>query len=167
VRLTYEELVVLQRWLVARYQRSAFADGFNRRLRDTGIETGLKAITSKFGDHLRAIFFDVDAGQEIERSGESDPYELIVTLLYDTDVDPDVAEAQAEQARAAIEALFASKCREGWVWKNIELQSCEVMADQALSFRNAQSFKEWRTEHISLKASPPQPSLNYLKQRTT
>jgi hypothetical protein len=46
------------------------------------------------------------------------------------------------------------------IWKNIELRSCEVMADRALSFRDAQSFKEWRSEHVSLKASPVQPSLH-------
>jgi hypothetical protein len=160
VRLSYEELVILQRWLVARYQRSAFADEFNRRLRSTGLESGLRAISAKFGKYLRAVFFDVDEGRENERSGDSDTYDLVVTLLYDTDNDPEVAEAKAEEARQAIERLFAEKCRQGWVWKNIELRSCEVMADRALSFRDAQSFKEWRSEHVSLKASPVQPSLH-------
>ena len=159
VCLTYEELVVLQRWLVARYRRAAFADEFNQRLRATGVEAGLKTITSKFGLYLRAIFFDVDEGNEIERDKENDAYDLVVILLYDTDSDPEVAEAKAEEARLAIEKLFAERCRQGWVWKNIELRSCEVMADRALSFRDAQSFKEWRSEHVSLKANPRQPSL--------
>jgi hypothetical protein len=80
VRLSYEELVILQRWLVARYQRSAFADEFNRRLRSTGLESGLKAITAKSGKYLRAVFFDVDEGRENERSGDNDAYDLVVTF---------------------------------------------------------------------------------------
>ena len=159
-RLSYEELVILQRWLVARYQRSAFADEFNRRLRSTGVESGLKAISAKFGKYLRAVFFDVDEGRENERNGDKDAYDLVVTLLYDTDNDPEMAEAKAEEARQAIEKFFSEKCRQGWVWENIELRSCEVMADRALSFRDAQSFKEWRSEHVSLKARPAQPSLH-------
>ena len=153
-RLSYEELVILQRWLVARYQRSAFADEFNRRLRSTGVESGLKAISAKFGKYLRAVFFDVDEGRENERNGDKDAYDLVVTLLYDTDNDPEMAEAKAEEARQAIEKLFSEKCRQGWVWETIELRSCEVMADRALSFRDAQSFKEWRSEHVSLKGPP-------------
>ncbi|MFH0298069.1 hypothetical protein AAFX91_12665 [Bradyrhizobium sp. 31Argb] len=158
--LTYEELVVLQRWLVARYQRSAFANEFNRRLRATGVEDGLRALTTKYGRYLRAIFFDVDEGREVERTDEVDAYDLVVILLYDTDNDPNEAKAKADEARLAIEQLFAGKCRQGWAWNNIELRSCEVMADRALSFRDALSFKEWRAEHVSLKAKPPQPFLH-------
>lgn len=157
--LTYEELVVLQRWLAARYHRSAFPDEFVRRIKHSGIEDVLKNIIKKFGVYLRAIFFDVDEGAAIERVEASDTYNLNAILLYDTDNDPSVAEGKAVEASDAIKKAFVEKCCKGSVWVNIELQSCEVMSDQAISFRQSLSLKEWRAEHVSLKGKPPQPSL--------
>jgi hypothetical protein len=159
ILLSYEELVILQRWLATRYHRSAFPNEFNNRLRDTGVEKILKDVSKKFGVHLRAIFFDVDEGKEVERSGTADTYSLNVVLLYDTDNDAAVAEANAEEARKLIIKAFEEKCCKNLIWENIELQSCEVMSDQAITYRQALSFKEWRSENVSLKSKPPQPSL--------
>jgi hypothetical protein len=159
ILLSYEELVILQRWLAARYHRSAFPDEFNNRLRETGLEKVLKDVCKKFGVHLRAIFFDVDEGEEVERIGTADTYCLNIVLLYDTDNDAAVAEANAEEASILIIKAFEEKCRKNLIWENIELQSCEVMSDQAITYRQALSFKEWRSENVSLKSKPPQPSL--------
>jgi hypothetical protein len=159
ILLSYEELVILQRWLATRYHRSAFPNEFNNRLRDTGVEKILKDVSKKFGVHLRTIFFDVDEGKEVERSGTADTYSLNVVLLYDTDNDAAVAEANAEEARKLIIKAFEEKCCKNLIWENIELQSCEVMSDQAITYRQALSFKEWRSENVSLKSKPPQPSL--------
>src|ERR1700694_1383286 len=157
--VTPDELTILQRWLAARYYRSAFPDEFNLRLRDTGVEAALRKISTKHGVYLRGIFFDVDGGIEVERDREDDTYTLNVVLVYDTDHDADLAQQRAEEAGLATETAFAEKCRSGWVWKNIELQSCEVMSDHAITFRQSLSLKEWRSEHVSLKAKPQQPSM--------
>jgi hypothetical protein len=154
-RLSADELGILQRWLSARYFRSAFPDEFNNRLKTTGLETTLRKVATKHGVHIRGIFFDVDGGNEAERNGENDTYTLNVVLVYDTDHDADVARQHADEARQEIENAFVEKCKSGWVWKNIELQSCEVMSDHAITFRQSLSFKEWRSEHISLKAGQP------------
>jgi hypothetical protein len=159
ILLSYEELVILQRWLAVRYHRSAFPDEFNNRLRETGVEKVLKDVSKKFGVHLRAIFFDVDEGREIERSGTADTYDLNIVLLYDTDNDAEIAEANAAEASALIIKAFREKCCNNLIWENIELQSCEFMSDQAITYRQALSFKEWRSENVSLKSKPPQPSL--------
>lgn len=158
--LSPNELVILQRWLSARYFRSAFADEFNNRLRRTGIEAALRKVASKHGNHIRGIFLDVDDGREVERSGEDDPYTLNVVLVYDTDHDALAAEREANDARQAIENAFNQNCRSGWVWKEIELQSCEVMSDHAITFRQSLALKEWRSEHVSLKNMQPSMSVN-------
>lgn len=166
VRASYEQLVVLQRWLSARYYRSAFPDEFNRRRNASGIEETLKSVSKKFGSHIRAVFFDIDEGAEVERSGEADTYQLNIVLIYDTDVDEAVAETETEKACALLEAAFNNKLCPKGVWKDIELQSCMFMSDEAISWRQAQSFKEWRAENVSLKSKPHQPSMHNALART-
>lgn len=153
----------LQRWLAARYDRSAFPDEFDRRLKvETGVAERLSKAFDKTGDYIPAVFFDVDAGREIDRDGPDDPYELVVTVLYSTDSDPQEAEIAAEAAKARIEQVFRTRCRtknesgvEQWRW--IELQAVEVMSDQSLTYAQSIQLMTWRADHISLRAEPPQP----------
>jgi hypothetical protein len=84
---------------------------------------------------------------------------LNVYLVYDTDHDADAAEQAANEAVGAIEKLFDEKCRNGRAWKSIELQSCEAVSDHAVTLRQSLSLREWRAEHLSLKASPQHPTL--------
>ena len=54
----------LQRWLAARYRRSAFPDEFDRRLSDCGIPAKLSKILAPLGREIVCLFFDIDEGQE-------------------------------------------------------------------------------------------------------
>ena len=161
VRLTVAEHIILQRWLAARYRRSAFPDEFDRRLEKTGLRDRLGKTLKSFGALISAIFFDVDQGEDVDRSGSDDPYELGVYLLFSTETDPDAAEAAAEAAKLAITTAFREKCLSGktGAWSDIELIECEVISDHAMTVRQAESFKRWSADHISLKIDPPQPML--------
>lgn len=161
-RMTATERGILQRWLASRYRRSAFPDEFDRRLRDeTKLADKVAKAFRNTGAHIVAVFFDVDSGTERMREGEDDPYELMVTLLYATDVDPEAAEAAAEAASVTIRDAFNARCLVGGQWKWIELVGVEVMADQALSYAHSLVLAKWQADHISLRTDPQQPMLEY------
>ncbi|WP_192983354.1 hypothetical protein [Pseudomonas sp. EggHat1] len=161
-RMTNREHGVFQRWLAARYRRAAFPDEFDRRLKEeTKIAEKLAKAFKDTGNHITAVFFDVDGGTENARNGADDPYELVVTLLYATDVDPAAARAAAVAAAETIRSIFEARCRpskdsdDAWIW--IELVDIEVISDEALSYAQSQLLKKWQADHISLRTEPEQP----------
>lgn len=164
-RMTARERNVLQHWLAARYRRAAFPDEFDRRLKDeTGVAERLARAFKDSGKHVSAVFFDVDCGEEVQRNGPDQPYELFVTLLYATDVDPADAEAAANAAAKRVDEIFKARCtvdRAGaTVWQWIELLGVEVISDQALTYADSLKLMKWHADHISLRAQPEQPMLD-------
>ncbi|WP_296271789.1 hypothetical protein [Pseudomonas sp. UBA6323] len=162
--MTRKEHGIFQRWLTARYRRSAFPDEFDRRLKEeTKITEKLAKTFRESGAHIVAVFFDVDSGIEQARQGPDDPYELVITLLYATDSDPDAAEAAAESAKKTIQRAFNKHCQirrgEGIHWQWIELIDVEVVADEALTYAQSQLLSKWQADHISLRTTPEQPML--------
>lgn len=155
---------VLQIWLAARYRRAAFPDEFDRRLEKTGVAEKLAKAFKDSGKHVIAVFFDVDQGEERTREGEDDPYELFVTLLYNTVEDPEVAEKAAMDVRLRIIEIFKQRCTipgDGGATKHqwIELVGVDVISDQAMTYADSQLLKKWQADHISLRADPVQPLL--------
>ena len=90
-KLTVAEHTILQRWLAARYGRAAFPDEFDKRLEETGLRDRLGKILRSSGSSISAIYFDVDYGETVFRSGARDPYTLSIYLLYSTEIDPEAA----------------------------------------------------------------------------
>jgi hypothetical protein len=160
ILMSATERNTLQIWLAARYRRSAFPDEFDRRLKQTGVAEKLAKVFKNSGHHVSAVFFDVDRGLERTRIGPDDPYELIVTLLYSTDTDPDEAEAETTKTALAVKDIFESRCHadkgEERVWQWIEIVDVEVVSDRALSYADSLHLKKWQADHISLRADPPQ-----------
>ena len=85
---------ILQRWLAARYRRSAFPDQFEERLNESGFSEKLSKIMRRLGEHIRAVFFEVDDGREVRREGPDDAYSLNIILVYASEP----AAQEAEQA---------------------------------------------------------------------
>ena len=157
VALSSGDRSILQRWLAARYRRSAFPDEFERRLNDTGVTKRLVKILAALGKDLVAVFFDVDEGEERNREGEQDPYVLTIDLLYSTEDDPDRALASAKKAAGEISAVFRERCFDeatGWSW--IQLASCEPIADEAMTYATSMQLKRWNMDYLSLRADPPE-----------
>jgi hypothetical protein len=161
IRLSAPERIILQRWLAARYRRSAFPDEFDTRLERTGLRDRLGKILKPSGALIAAIYFDVDQGEEVSRVRSDDPYTLAIYLLFSTEVDPDAAEHAAEAAKLAISKAFRDKClsKANGKWSDIELIECEAISDQAMTVRQAESFKRWSADHISLRTDPAQAIL--------
>lgn len=159
--LTPGERSILQLWLAARYRRSAFPDEFDKRLSDTGLRDRLGKILKPSGQHIVAIFFDVDEGEERTRDGADDAYSLAIYLLYSTATDPIAAEKVATEVTDQITKAFQEKCydKTSTAWRNIELIECVPIADEAMTYAQSLSLKKWSADHISLRIEPHQPML--------
>ena len=161
-KLTPEGLVTLQKWLSARYFRSAFSDEFERRLKakPAKLDKKIAKALDEPSQHILAVYFDVDAGEEIHRNDENDVYQLSITLLYDSTKDEPVAyEATQKAADSIVDAFDKALCLSGQ-WKNIRLLSCSVVSDFAMTIAQSRLLKQWRMEHISLEANPQQATLD-------
>ncbi len=162
VKLTSNSRNILQRWLAARYRRSAFPDEFDRRLESTGIHGQLSKILKSTGSVIAAIYFDVDDGEEISRNSPDEPYTLNIYLLYTTTIDPEDAEQRTLDVARRIRGVFRGRCfsEEVGAWHDIELVACEAISDQAMTVWQHEHLKRWSTDHISLRAQPPETMLH-------
>lgn len=159
--LTPEGLVTLQKWLAARYYRSAFADEFERRLKDkpARLDRKIAKALDEPGEHVLAVLFDLDGGTENHRNGPDDVYQLHITLLYDSSLDEPTAYEAAQKAADTVENAFEKAfCQEG-LWKNIQLLSCTAISDSAMTVAESRLLKQWRLDHLSLEADPQQAML--------
>ena len=161
VRLSPRNLSTFQQWLASRYRRSAFPDEFEHRMRKTGLTDKIVKAVKPHGSMITAVFFDVDEGQEVARTGPDDVYMLDIILLHATEPDFQAAETSANEARAAIEHAFMTKLfdTQSGTWKSIELGSVEVISESAMTYSQSKFLKKWRLDHISLGADPQQPAL--------
>ncbi len=155
------DLVTLQQWLAARYRRAAFSDEFERRLKEkpARMDRKIAKALASAGKHVLAILFDVDDGHEVARTDPSDPYQLRITLLYDSTKDEPAAYAASEQAVMAIEGAFENAFFDGNNWRQIRLLSCISVSDNVMTVAQSRLLKQWRLDHISLEDDPQQPLL--------
>ena len=150
--------VTLQHWLAARYYRAAFPEEFEARLKAKPGKLNEKIVKAMddAGQHVLAVYFDLDNGEEHERSGPDDVYELRITLLYDSEKDEEAAHAAAQKAADAIEKSFDAALCSNEKWRDIKLQSCDPASDNAMSVAASRMLKQWPLNHMSLKEDPPQ-----------
>lgn len=158
-KLSTESHAIFQMWLASRYRRSAFPDEFEHRLtKETKLAEKISKAVKPHGELIVGVFFDVDEGVEVTRSGPDDTYTLDITILHAADPDFDAAEKAAESAATAIKKAFKEKLFDPKAkWQNIELRSCEPISESVLSYQIFKQLKRWRLDHISLAADPQQP----------
>lgn len=163
ITLDKQGLNILQRWLAARYRRTAFPEAFEARLRSpqmSGKKTFLErieGILNAGGDHIRGLLFDLDEGADVERVALNDTYQLGVVVLYNSLRDEPEAAAVASNAVEELERLFTEAFgTQTGEWQGICLTYCDPMSDNAITVAQSEMLKEWRLEHMSLKDHPPQ-----------
>jgi hypothetical protein len=151
---------ILQHWLAARYRRSAFPDAFDNYLAEMGVARRVAKILEPLGNHIVAVFFDVDEAVEREHANPNDPFTLSIDLLYSTDTDPAAAEDAAGTAAKEITAAFRDRCFDKATnkWQGIELLACMPISDVALTYAMSLQLKRWNADYISLRAEPAQPT---------
>lgn len=149
-----DQLVILRRWLSARYGRSAFPDAFESAM--DRVRSKVDELSKKSGGGIRALYFDVDDGHMTERATEDDPYELLVYVVYPMETPIKTAEDFA----AKLSAIFSKKFKTNGEWNGIELVSCDAICEDNFSLLLANSTKTWRVDHRSLAApgaAAPEP----------
>jgi hypothetical protein len=152
--LEQKNRAILRRWLGARYNRSAFPNEFEKRLRDTKLGDRISDIMKPSSSHIIAVYFDLDQGEEFERSGEANVYDLAIFLVYVTEEDEPAARTVAENAAERIHEAFRKKCcdAEG-EWRWIKLAGCYALADTAMTFRESQLLSPANLDHLSFRGN--------------
>jgi hypothetical protein len=166
IQLNVKDLRILQLWLAARYSRAAFPEVFESRLRaaktpgKSNLLEKIEKILNVGSDHIRALLFDIDKGENIERKTQNDLYCLGIVVLYASLRDEPKAFAAANVAAKALEEIFeaAFKAPTG-AWVNIELEYCDPVSDSAMTIAMSETLKQWRLEHLSLKDEHLHPML--------
>jgi hypothetical protein len=130
---------------------------FVDRMSDTGLD---KKLSKKLADYplVSAVYFDVDAGQDIDRRDES-PYKLSIVLAFIPGDDPLLSMDRAEEAENKVEQLFSEKCfdESGGAWKHFQLNNCIAISEDDITVTKARMLKQWRLEHVSFKTEEDEP----------
>lgn len=156
--LSGKSLSVLRSWLAVRYNRAAFPDPFVRRLSQSRVDKGLAKLIEPLGQHLSAVYFDVDDGKELDRTDGS-AYELKIVLVYPPGDDPEQTADEMEALEGSIESLIAGKHFDpaANTWNGIALKSCMSISEDDLTVSKARLLTQWRLEYMTLKADDDQP----------
>jgi hypothetical protein len=152
-----KELEVLQYWLSVRYRRAAFADMFVDRMRSTGLDKKLAKRLESY-PIVSALYFDVDDGQEIDRSDGS-PYSLNIVLTVAPGKNPSADMEIAAVAEQEVEEIFSKKCYDEATnaWEHFTIAACLAISEDDVSVSKARLLKQWRLEHVSFKANDNDP----------
>jgi hypothetical protein len=153
--LDAKELEILRRWLAARYRRHAFSDAFEMRFKK--VEGKFREILKASSSHLRAILFDLDDDSGADSVGADAPYVLDIYLIYTSQSGSGESLKKAQSTKEKVEKAFQNKYKRNGVWSEIELRSCEVMSDNALTYAQYLQLSEWRSEGLSLRSDPIGP----------
>jgi len=147
-----QALSTLRSWLAVRYNRVAFPDSFVDRLTDSKVKSGLAKLIEPIHKNLSAVYFDVDNGQELDRSDGS-AYELKIVLVYPPGEDLEETADEIDKLVAKVEGLFAKRHydKDAGQWNGVQLKSCMAISEDDLPVRRAKLLNEWRYEHMTLK----------------
>jgi len=146
-------LAVLRSWLGSRYDRTAFPDGFVRRLRKAKADWKLAKVLERHGDAISFVYFDVDGGRHLEHD-EGDPYNLHIVLVFPPGADADVSAENAELVVAEVEEAVGGRLVGG---RAIALKSCFAISEDDLPVSKARILTPWRLEYMTFKADGDQP----------
>lgn len=142
------ERVVLRRWLAARYARSAFADSFETLMRR--VDSKIDVLSKKKGEEIRALYFDLDDNESVERNAEGDIYALAIYVVYPPDTNDEVAAEFARKVSEIFQAAFFDPTSDAWY--GIQLLSCDAICEDSFPLSMALSTKSWRVDHRSYES---------------
>jgi hypothetical protein len=152
-----KSLLALRSWLSVRYNRTAFPDAFVNRLSQFKVDRRLAKIIEPVGNLLSAVYFDVDGGQEVDRTDGS-PYDLKIVLAYPPGDDPEQVADDIEKIEIAVTTLFEEKHFDQGTgkWNGIALKQCMSISEDDLTVRKARLLTQWRLEYMTIKTNEDQ-----------
>ena len=150
--LPSDKLATLQRWLAARYRRTALPDAFNERLDSKGVKERLSGILESLGEDILGVYFQLDDGELIERKEAEDTYTLAIYLLYSTGGNFEKAKKNSEEASKKIIKMFKKRLLDDeGRWQFIELVHCAPISDQEMSIAESVLLKRLDLDYVSLR----------------
>jgi len=148
----------LQKWLSARYDRAAFPNDFEARLKSAKTAEAIAEILKPSNDSIRAIYFDLGKHSDVDHLPSDEPYELEIYLLHVTEPDAREALEVANNVRHKLIGCFKKKhCSADGRWRGIELVECIVVSDEAMTVRQSLTLRQWRLDHMSLRENTNGP----------
>ena len=154
-RLDADNFFTLRRWLAARYDRAAFPDEFERRLRhETDLAERINTIAKKDSVNrvVSGIYFEVGPREELDPEV---PYELTVVLVYTPGMDPLQNGDIAEDAGKAIAAGFRKRClteEASGTWKHIRLMEVIAYSEEGITVARMKRLQRWHLDHMSMRS---------------
>ena len=151
-----QNLVTLRFWLGARYNRAAFPDEFNDRLRNTGVFDDIIKTLKPLGTLIAGVYVQLDTQEELQAERPTPPYRLTLFLAFEPGYEPLDSAEKADAAANAIADAFGKRCfdkkTEQWNW--IELKDCAAISEDELTVSQAKKLQQLPLEYISLRTHP-------------
>jgi hypothetical protein len=137
-------LPIFRQWLGKRYDRSAWPDSFNERLKRQGADKALRTILTPSEHCFRDIFLAIEP--EIEELGEDAvPYAVRVAMVM-TEAHAGREEIVAQAQRCATELGNLRRACPG-----IELETVEVITDTDFNLADLDTYRLWDFTDLSFQ----------------
>ena len=153
-RLSASGLYILRHWLAVRYNRAAFPEEFERRIKkEVDVAERIEKIVRECDPPISTVFFNLSTLEEF-RPDDPRTYALTIFLAYEPGLEPLESGDRADEAAEKIREIFRKKCFDDarQAWKHIELLNCTAVSEDDFSISKAKGLQQWRLEHLSLKA---------------
>ncbi len=158
--LAEEEKRSLKQWLASRYGRPAFPDEFETRMKFFNgkatkkfkLENSIAKVLEKCPQAILAVFFALGDGR-FKDLPPSEPYELSIYIVYDSEEGGPEARELAESAAAQLLTLFHTHYGKDESADLICLEECIAVSDTKFSLSAMRKMDQWRLDYISLADS--------------
>jgi hypothetical protein len=155
-RLDQDNLTTLRFWLAARYNRAAFPDEFNNRLRSTKALTDLLRFLKPLGNLVTGVYVRLDTQEELPSEHPTPPYCVTMFVVFAPGDEPLESLERAEKTADAITDAIGSRCydkaADRWSW--LQLKQCLAISEDDLTVGHAKKLQQLSLEYLSLRTSP-------------
>src|SRR6266571_876072 len=135
-----EDVQDLISWILARYERTAFPDEFNVRIRAI-TEQKIKPILKKL-PKLRALYVALSSWDEL-KAGETYKISLLATVR--------VEDFEDSSTKAAIEKGVGQICAALSTCDGVMLEDSEVLPENEVTLAMIRNLARWNFDYISLR----------------
>lgn len=154
--LEQDNLATLRFWLAARYNRAAFPDEFNDRLKSTRVLEDLLRILKPLGNLVTGVYVRLDTQEELPSEHPTPPYCVKMFVVFAPGEEPLESLERAEKAADAIADAIGSRCydkaADRWSW--LQLEQCLAISEDDLTVGHAKKLQQLSLEYLSLRTSP-------------
>lgn len=144
--LNAEATDILSHWLANRFERAAFPDTFNERIRSA--RSKILDRFKKQGEHLTAVFLTVNPDTELT---SNENYRVnLVGVMRASEFADDPTRIKVSEAIGRVAASL-KKC------KGIDVLNHEILPETGVSLEDLRYLKRWDLDYLSLREGDDLP----------